>query len=244
VAHLQGRRREALRWLTLRSEALVRAAPSAANRLSFSIDTAFYEAYGGDAVRSRAVLDRGLARHPLDSMPPSDRPWDLLAELGAAIAAPDLSRRALAGFERDQAPTARDPIGRRAYYSAHVALAERRWDAAVGLLREADTRTSIDQRHAMAQIGRAYDLAGRPDSAMVYYQQFLATRDGQPDEDSRWRAQAHRWLGELYEAQGKTREAIEQYARFVELWADADPELQPQVSEVRSRLQRLRAQMG
>ena len=102
----------------------------------------------------------------------------------------------------------------------------------------------MEQRHAMAQIGRAHDLAGRPDSAMVYYQQFLATRDGQPDEDSRWRAPTHRWLGEVYETQGKTRQAIEQYARFVELWADADPELQPQVSEVRSRLERLRAQMG
>jgi eukaryotic-like serine/threonine-protein kinase len=244
VAHLRGRRREALRWLTLRSEAMMRATPSVANRLSFSIDTAFYEAYGGDAARSRAVIDRGLARHPLDSMPSSDRPWDLLAELGAAIGDPTLSRRALAGFELDQAPTARDPVGRRAYYSAHVALAEGRWDAAVGLLREADTRTSMDQRHALAQIGRAHDLAGRPDSAMVYYQQFLATRDGQPDEDSRWRARTHRWLGELYEAQGKTRQAIEQYGRFVELWADADPELQPQVSEVRSRLERLRAQMG
>jgi tetratricopeptide (TPR) repeat protein len=223
---------------------MMRATPSLANRLSFSLDTAFYEAYGGDVARSRAVIDRGLARHPLDSMPSSDRPWDLLAELGAAIGDPTLSRRALAGFERDQAPTARDPAGRRAYYSAHVALAERRWDAAVGLLREADTRTSMDQRHAMAQIGRAYDLAGRPDSAMAYYEKFLGTRDGQPDEDSRWRARTHHWLGELYEAQGKTRQAIEQYARFVELWADADPELQQQVSEVRSRLERLRAQMG
>ena len=96
----------------------------------------------------------------------------------------------------------------------------------------------------MAQIGRAHDLAGHPDSAMVYYQKFLATRDGQPDEDARWRARTHRWLGELYEAKGETRQAIEQYARFVELWADADPELQPQVTEVRGRLERLRARVG
>jgi tetratricopeptide (TPR) repeat protein len=102
----------------------------------------------------------------------------------------------------------------------------------------------MDRRYAMAQIGRAYDLAGRPDSAAGYYERFLGSRDGQPDEDARWRAPAHRWLGEIYEAQGKTRQAIEQYDRFVALWAQADPELQPQVAEVRGRLGRLRAKVG
>ena len=37
---------------------------------------------------------------------------------------------------------------------------------------------------------------------------------------------------------------MEHYERFVELWAEADPELQPQVTEVRSRLERLRARVG
>ena len=181
---------------------------------------------------------------PSTPCPPATGPGICWASSARLSQTPPLSRQALAGFERDQAATARDPAGRRAYFSGHVALAERRWDAAVGLLREAEAQTSMDQRHAMAQIGRAYDLAGHPDSAMVYYQKFLATRDGQPDEDARWRARTHRWLGELHEAKGETRQAIEQYARFVELWADADPELQPQVTEVRGRLERLRARVG
>jgi hypothetical protein len=166
-----------------------------------------------------------------------------LAELGAAIADPELSRRALAGSERDQAPTARDPIGRRAYYSAHVALAERRWDAAVGLLREAHTRTSMDQRHAMAQVGRAYDLAGSPDSAMVYYEKFSAPGMGSPTRIRAGSPGPIAGSASSMRPRGKTRQEIERYARFVELWADADPELQSQVSEVRSRLE-LRAQVG
>ncbi len=48
-----------------------------------------------------------------------------------------------------------------------------------------------------------------------------------------------RRLGELYEHQGERQKAIGYYDRFVELWKDADPELQPVVREVRARLARL-----
>ncbi len=45
-----------------------------------------------------------------------------------------------------------------------------------------------------------------------------------------------RRLGELHEHQGERQTAIGYYNRFVELWKDADPELQPVVREVRARL--------
>nr|MBA3318420.1 tetratricopeptide repeat protein [Gemmatimonadales bacterium] len=245
LAAMRGRWREGLRWWTRRSEAMMRALPSTANRLNFALDTAQQVAMlDGDVDRTRAVIARGLALYPLDSISPADRPWDLLSDIGATIGDPAMARQALAGFERDGAPTARDPMGRRALYSAHVALAERRWDDAVDLLHEADRRTTVFPRYALVQIGRAHDRAGRPDSAIVYYERFLGTPDPQPMVDASWRAPTHRWLGELYEARGDARKAIEQYSRFVELWSEADPELQPQVAEVRSRLGRLRAKVG
>jgi hypothetical protein len=37
---------------------------------------------------------------------------------------------------------------------------------------------------------------------------------------------------------------MEHYGKFVELWQKADAVLQPQVTEVRKRLERLRAQVG
>ena len=49
-----------------------------------------------------------------------------------------------------------------------------------------------------------------------------------------------RRLGELHEAQGRRDRAIHYYARFVELWNTADPELQPQVADVRRRISRLK----
>jgi tetratricopeptide (TPR) repeat protein len=167
-----------------------------------------------------------------------------LADLGATIGDAALARRALAGYQRDEAPAVRDSTGRHAFYAAHVAIAERRWDAAARLMHEADARTSIFERSAMVQIGRAHDLAGRPDSAAAYYEKFVTTPDPIPIEDSRWRAPTHRWLGEHYEAKGDARRAIEHYGRFLELWAEADSELQPQVREVRSRLERLRSRVG
>ena len=48
-----------------------------------------------------------------------------------------------------------------------------------------------------------------------------------------------RRLGELYETTGRRDRAIHYYARFVELWRRADPELQPQMTEIRRRIDRL-----
>ena len=46
-------------------------------------------------------------------------------------------------------------------------------------------------------------------------------------------------VGELYEQRGDRERAIDYYQRFVDLWLNADPELQPQVEEMRGRIARL-----
>ena len=46
-------------------------------------------------------------------------------------------------------------------------------------------------------------------------------------------------LGELYEHAGDTKHATEYYGRFVELWKNADPELQPRVTEAKTRMEHL-----
>ena len=53
-----------------------------------------------------------------------------------------------------------------------------------------------------------------------------------------------RRLGGLYEAKGDTARAIDRYERFVAIWQRADPELQPQVAEIRTRIARLQARRG
>jgi hypothetical protein len=47
--------------------------------------------------------------------------------------------------------------------------------------------------------------------------------------DSAYRPVAYLRLAQINERQGKPAEAIQYYQRFVELWQDADPELQPRL---------------
>ena len=46
-------------------------------------------------------------------------------------------------------------------------------------------------------------------------------------------------MGELYEERGQLGPAVEYYDKFVTLWQDADPNLQPVVADVRGRIARL-----
>ena len=46
----------------------------------------------------------------------------------------------------------------------------------------------------------------------------------------------HKRLGELYEAKGERDRALEHYRAFSALWKDADPGLQPQVTDAKLRV--------
>jgi hypothetical protein len=46
-------------------------------------------------------------------------------------------------------------------------------------------------------------------------------------------------LGELNESAGDAKSATEYYGRVVDLWQNADPELQPRVAEARRRIDQL-----
>ena len=52
-------------------------------------------------------------------------------------------------------------------------------------------------------------------------------------------APGHLERARIYDELGETEEAVEYYTRFIELWRDADPTLQPQVEEARDRLEAL-----
>jgi tetratricopeptide (TPR) repeat protein len=91
-------------------------------------------------------------------------------------------------------------------------------------------------------LGWAYDKLGDADSTIMLFEKFV-------NEPSYWSLEAHpgdlhnqlRRLGELCEQKGNREKAIEYYNRFVELWKNADPELQPQVADIRARIVRLRS---
>jgi tetratricopeptide (TPR) repeat protein len=242
TAEWRGQPREALKWEVLGDEALLRARPSKFNQLSIGIDTAYYYAAMLERpTEARAALARSFARVPLSQISPEDRPWRNLARLAFRMRDPALAHQALDGYEHDQAAREPDVEGGRAFFAAHVALAEQRWDAALPLLREADRRLSIFDKYGTVAMAQAHDLAGHADSAIVYFERFAAVKDPNMSEDSQWLAGSYKRLGELYEAKGDRDKAIASFEKFVEMWKDAEPELQPRVAEVRERLKKLRA---
>ncbi len=194
------------------------------------------------AVRRLDVL---LAKHP-----PASRGGISLAQLAFAAQLygrsnrPDLGRKVLAlldSLSRDTVPVRRPPGE---YAQFWIAAAEQNLSEALRLAARLDT--AFDGRPIgcgscmVGLFGVAYDRAGMADSAIKYYEAFLTApyylRWG---FDEGLFGTSQRRLGELYEAKGNVSKAAEHYRNFVNLWARAEPELQPKVAEVRRRLARL-----
>jgi tetratricopeptide (TPR) repeat protein len=91
-------------------------------------------------------------------------------------------------------------------------------------------------------LARAYDAAGKPDSAAMMFEKYLSTPvwlKANGDMDGVRLPAIRERLGQLYEGMGNTLKAIENYRAFIGLWKNADPELQPRVADAKRRLARL-----
>jgi tetratricopeptide (TPR) repeat protein len=102
----------------------------------------------------------------------------------------------------------------------------------------------ISERRVSVALADAFDLGGQTDSAIAYYEQFVRTPDPFPAFNAHFVAGTHKRLGELYDARADTGRAEAHYQLFLDLWKDADAELQPKVREVRTRMAQLRQRKG
>jgi tetratricopeptide (TPR) repeat protein len=129
------------------------------------------------------------------------------------------------------------PTDLREQLRADVALAEQRYDDAVREYRASDRGSCTVC--VLPDIARAYDLAGNADSAIAVFARYADGAERPAGTDARYLPGVHKRLGELYEAKGDRAKAASHYARFIEYWKNADPDLQPMVAEARARLQAL-----
>jgi tetratricopeptide (TPR) repeat protein/tRNA A-37 threonylcarbamoyl transferase component Bud32 len=245
LALLRGRPREAMSWMARRASAAARAMSEGLVTLEAAMDSATVLVSGtGNLDAARQVVSRALLAAPPAALDPAERPWQRLAQVAGTVGNVDLARQSLAGFEQDVAPLVSNRPAHRAYYEAQAALAAHDWDTGIARLHVADRGFAVFQRPALAQLAWAHDKAGRPDSAFTYYRRFVDMPDFLAIVDAVWLPTALRRLGELHEDRGEIDQAIAAYARLVNLWRNAEPELQPQVREVSQRLERLRAGRG
>jgi hypothetical protein len=93
----------------------------------------------------------------------------------------------------------------------------------------------------LAPTGLAFDLAQMPDSAIAAFTKYVNSTSilQRYQFDRLFLAGSYKRLGELWEAKGDRAKAAHYYAKFLDLWKNADPALQPQVTDVRKRLARL-----
>ena len=246
VPLLNGQVRAAERWIhdanvtdSLAGYALPRG------QIAFDVDTVRVWFYPRDPALLRS-LD-SIAPLVTTARPTSDRIDPMLAATYARAGRADKARATLARMRAEVKDTsllrAWEPDIHTAL--AEIAIAEQKGMEAVREFQKADSLpdgpAAPDRRLVHFNMARGYDVANQSDSAIVHFELFLTLGSAYRwNDDPRWLAGIYNRLGELYEAKGDMAKAESYYTKFVELWAKADPELQPKVAEARKRLSRLK----
>jgi tetratricopeptide (TPR) repeat protein len=204
---------------------------------------------GGDSARAQKTLDESLDKHPLHAVEPLNRAYPEFAISYAQIGRP-IRARAFLGEYRDSIP--REIHGRHrdqitVVAPGWVAVAEGRLEDAASLFgRWVEHESPWRQINRRFALGLIYDRMEEPDSAIAYYERYLAIPQvggvRHRVRETGWRARVLERLGQLYEAQGNAEKAAWHYTRFVALWEDCDPELKPRVEAARAALIRLPAE--
>ncbi len=198
----------------------------------------------GDTAAAISVLDRADDIVPLEDLTPADRDYPGRAELLAALGRVDEARVLLERFDNEvdeDLKRVEEPDVNRALGA--IALSEGDAERALAHYRESDVGTcTICPKLGIAQ---SHLQAGRPDSALAWYESYLETR--QPNR-MYWDQVGLPWslkeAARLADELGDLEKAALYYAQFVDLWADADAELQPQVEAARARLEQIVSERG
>jgi tetratricopeptide (TPR) repeat protein len=244
LAVLRGQLREAERWYEQVFELNEQIGLTTQCIQAVSRKTVMDILVRGNSADALVGLTSTLAQYPLRDIAPLDRPYTDLAVAYAVAGDTRAAREVLAEYESVVPAHLRryDERNKRVALGL-IALAEERSSDAVEEFKAADEgQCSIC---ALPLIARAYDASGQTDSAIAFYERYMAT----PRYDinaADWinkpaahMPAAHKRLGELQEERGNRDKAVEHYNEFVDLWQDADPALQPHVEDVRQRIARL-----
>jgi tetratricopeptide (TPR) repeat protein/tRNA A-37 threonylcarbamoyl transferase component Bud32 len=206
----------------------------------------------GEPARAWRRLEAGARRFRLADLSPLDSRYLFVASAYALAGQAQRARDMLAATRGRRKPDLHYDLAADHYVLAAIAERERRFDDAIAELHDADSgQCGLCPKPHFA---RAFALAGMTDSAIAYYRTYLDRTDS---FDRVWlvappfawlepshRGEAYEALGRLYEGRGDRARALETYGRLVDLWRDADPDLQPRVREARRRIASLAGEPG
>ena len=247
VAIARGRLREGERRYVQVNDAKARARGDTVSPDLIAYQQAMLDGHlRGDAPRGIAELDAALRATPVASVP-VDHDQSIWLALGyARLGAAAKAREVLS-----QHDARLDPLSRRQEnvfeerILGDIALGEGKVDSALAHYRRGDNEpdglpTGSCTACTPLMIGLAFDRGGRADSARAYLTKYVEMNsNGRFYLDRFYLAPSLYRLGELYESAGDTKHATEYYGRFVDLWKNADPDLQPRVIEARKRIERM-----
>jgi tetratricopeptide (TPR) repeat protein len=208
--------------------------------LTYATDPVSSEALlRGHADEAGRMLDSALRRYPLDRIAAADRPWFQLVGTAAIVGRADQARALLERWKREVPAAQR---GRFYAVGVGLVLAAEGHPAEARAAMEAAADSLGCNACAEPDIAKTWDAQNSADSALAHYERYLTAPDffrAQWDYDDRpW---VLRRAGELHAQLGHRQQAIQRYSEFVDLWKDADPDLQPLVKDVRARIARLAA---
>jgi eukaryotic-like serine/threonine-protein kinase len=239
VLFVQGRHARALE--------LERAARGGLPAEAVEANTAFTEAallglhrFDVDAAVDR--YERYATPARLAAMPAAERPYLELLLLNVFAGRVDRAERILQQWRSARPENFRTRDGQS--LTAEVELAAARGQPEQAIL-EYRRRAADDCLECWVHLGRMYEAAGKADSAIVAYETYLDPPRGvlyRVNVDRLWLPGVLQRLARLHEAAGNEDAAARHWTRLLELWAEADPELQPQVAATRAALERLAAE--
>jgi tetratricopeptide (TPR) repeat protein len=183
-------------------------------------------------------IDSVLARFPFDSLDPLSRPYLLLSDLYVAAGELTRAERVLTEYERDVPEQIRKGDYQSLYSKALLAWGKREYPRAVTGFREYYDKVG-GNISGVYELGRTFDDMGQPDSALAAYETYVTAPAPGAAGRQWYLAAAYRRLGTLYQEKGNKDKALEYYGKFTALWKDADPDLQPAVTEVKQRMSAL-----
>jgi tetratricopeptide (TPR) repeat protein len=193
--------------------------------------------YRRSATAALGTMNAALVRFPLAKIPESDRPYDAVARLYADAGQPARALALMAESARTRLGRQRADGADRRWTNGAVAMGEgRTWEGEIEIHGAAESHPC--PICALPDLARAYEVAGKPDSAIATYERYLHTPwQRRFETDATELGFALERLGALYQQQKDGAKAAAQYTALLQLWRRADPELEPLLADVRRRLE-------